>query len=97
MSRSLGSFLHGHKEGAGSPWRFVRIERRCAGHRKGIDMSKGTDAEIAIAENDGALKKLTDDLSLLFMAAGDLERLVLRVRRQARDLGWELEKSDGDE
>jgi hypothetical protein len=59
-------------------------------------MSNGTDAGIT-AVNAAALKRLTDDLSLMVMVAGDLERLVLRVRRQARDLGWELGKSNGDE
>jgi len=59
-------------------------------------MSEENNAGIATVVNEEALKKLTDDLSLMVMVAGDLERLVSRVRRQARDLGWELGKPEGD-
>lgn len=59
-------------------------------------MSNEMKPEATTSVNGEALKKLTDDLSLMFMAAGDLERLVLRVRRQARDLGYELAESEGD-
>jgi len=60
-------------------------------------LSNETNLETATAVNAEAMKKLTDDLSLMFMAAGDLERLVLRVRRQARDLGYELTEPEGDQ
>ncbi|WP_157930658.1 hypothetical protein [Glycomyces xiaoerkulensis] len=56
-------------------------------------MREDYNAKIADELEARKLREFVDDLSRLYMDAGDLEKLVNRVRREAKDLGFRLIES----